>query len=392
MPESFAAPTRFPACVKRRMISAAAAVLPTFMHEPSTSTTGFEIDTRGSGFSEGLKLTVGGQEAKLIKVEPNEVRFEMPKVEGKTGSVHQVVVTHSGRNVPPSQIYLGRLPLVASVEPARGVAGDLVRVRGAGFSGDTTAVRVDGQPALVVAGHASELVVVVPPSSRVQPEVLVPVTVQTGGRTSAEAPIFTLQRLVEGRWVPVFFAGHVGEGGTAGQATVGTELGPVLTGLMLSGRSGAGIATELGTMRISEQIDALETMAVSPIQYLVTPRVVAEVIDGERRVELSSPKPRRGLPESVARTVGAMMKATTTSGTAYRGFHDRRGRRVLSVDVAGKTGSLDRDQPSYLSYSWFVGYAPADKPEVAIAVLLANPPAWYLKAHQAAAMVLDAMY
>ena len=54
-----------------------------------------------------------------------------------------------------------------------------------------------------------------------------------------------------------------------------TELGPVLTGLMLSGRAGAGIATELGTMRISEQIDALETMAVSPIQYLVAPRVLA---------------------------------------------------------------------------------------------------------------------
>ncbi len=53
------------------------------------------------------------------------------------------------------------------------------------------------------------------------------------------------------------------------------ELAPVLTGLMVTGRAGSAIATELGTMRVSEQIDALETMAVSPVQYLVVPRVIA---------------------------------------------------------------------------------------------------------------------
>ncbi len=63
-------------------------------------------------------------------------------------------------------------------------------------------------------------------------------------------------------------------GGTTG-VSIAAELGPVLTSLMLAGRVGAGIATELGTMRISEQIDALESMAVDPIQYLVLPRIVA---------------------------------------------------------------------------------------------------------------------
>jgi phospholipid/cholesterol/gamma-HCH transport system permease protein len=47
---------------------------------------------------------------------------------------------------------------------------------------------------------------------------------------------------------------------------------------MLAGRAGAGIATELGTMRISEQIDALESMAVNPVQYLVLPRIIAAMI------------------------------------------------------------------------------------------------------------------
>jgi phospholipid/cholesterol/gamma-HCH transport system permease protein len=56
------------------------------------------------------------------------------------------------------------------------------------------------------------------------------------------------------------------------------ELGPVFTALMVTGRSGSAITTELGTMRVSEQIDAMESMAVNPIHYLVVPRVVASTI------------------------------------------------------------------------------------------------------------------
>ena len=56
------------------------------------------------------------------------------------------------------------------------------------------------------------------------------------------------------------------------------ELAPVLTGLMVSGRAGSGIATELGTMRVTEQIDALYTMAVNPMQYLVAPRFIAGLV------------------------------------------------------------------------------------------------------------------
>jgi phospholipid/cholesterol/gamma-HCH transport system permease protein len=56
------------------------------------------------------------------------------------------------------------------------------------------------------------------------------------------------------------------------------ELAPVFTGLMVTGRAGSAIATELGTMRVTEQIDAMESMAVSPIQYLVVPRLLASVL------------------------------------------------------------------------------------------------------------------
>lgn len=55
------------------------------------------------------------------------------------------------------------------------------------------------------------------------------------------------------------------------------ELAPVLTALVLSGRVGANIAAELGTMKITEQIDALETLAFNPISYLIIPRVIAGI-------------------------------------------------------------------------------------------------------------------
>ena len=54
-----------------------------------------------------------------------------------------------------------------------------------------------------------------------------------------------------------------------------SELGPVLTGLMVAGRVGAAIAAELGTMRVTEQIDALRTLATHPVDYLVVPRLLA---------------------------------------------------------------------------------------------------------------------
>jgi phospholipid/cholesterol/gamma-HCH transport system permease protein len=56
------------------------------------------------------------------------------------------------------------------------------------------------------------------------------------------------------------------------------ELGPVLTAIMVIGRAGSAMAAELGIMRISEQIDALETMDISPIRFLVSPRFAAAII------------------------------------------------------------------------------------------------------------------
>jgi phospholipid/cholesterol/gamma-HCH transport system permease protein len=56
------------------------------------------------------------------------------------------------------------------------------------------------------------------------------------------------------------------------------ELAPVFTALMVTGRAGSAMTAEIGIMRITEQIDALETMAISPMQYLVAPRILAGVL------------------------------------------------------------------------------------------------------------------
>jgi phospholipid/cholesterol/gamma-HCH transport system permease protein len=59
---------------------------------------------------------------------------------------------------------------------------------------------------------------------------------------------------------------------------MGSQLGPVLTGLMVAGRVGAAIAAEIGTMHVTEQIDALRTLAADPVDYLVVPRFLAMLL------------------------------------------------------------------------------------------------------------------
>ena len=66
--------------------------------------------------------------------------------------------------------------------------------------------------------------------------------------------------------------------GGATSAAIFIELAPVLTGIVIAGRVGASIAAELGTMRVTEQIDALETLAIEPVRFLAAPRFYAGLI------------------------------------------------------------------------------------------------------------------
>ncbi len=110
------------------------------------------------------------------------------------------------------------------------------------------------------------------------------------------------------------------------------------------------------------------------------PRLV-DSIAGTKREPIAA---RRVLPENVARAVSRMMVGTCNFGSAARTFG-----RHAKVTVAGKTGTLSTTTPFYMENSWFVGYAPADKPQIVVSVLLGNPENWHLRGHEAARRMID---
>jgi cell division protein FtsI/penicillin-binding protein 2 len=109
------------------------------------------------------------------------------------------------------------------------------------------------------------------------------------------------------------------------------------------------------------------------------PRLIA-TIDGKPH---AGPKPRRILPAATAKAVAKMMVATCASGSAAKSF------RRKETAVAGKTGTLSRRVPFFIEHSWFVGFAPADEPQVIVSVLLGNPESWHLRGHEAARRLID---
>jgi cell division protein FtsI/penicillin-binding protein 2 len=95
---------------------------------------------------------------------------------------------------------------------------------------------------------------------------------------------------------------------------------------------------------------------------------------------------------STASSVAKMMLETVSQGTSYKAFHDRKGHAFLpDIAVAGKTGTLNQTSPTKL-FTWFVGFAPADNPQVAIAVLVVNDPVWEVKANVLARKALMAFF
>jgi cell division protein FtsI/penicillin-binding protein 2 len=95
-------------------------------------------------------------------------------------------------------------------------------------------------------------------------------------------------------------------------------------------------------------------------------------------------KPRRAIAEATARTVARMMAGTCDDGSAARVFGKHR-----SLRVAGKTGTLSQSKPTFIEHSWFVGFAPADKPELVVSVLIGNSESWHLRGHEVAKRLID---
>ncbi|MFT3699576.1 MAG: penicillin-binding transpeptidase domain-containing protein [Kofleriaceae bacterium] len=112
-----------------------------------------------------------------------------------------------------------------------------------------------------------------------------------------------------------------------------------------------------------------------------TPRLIASIAG----TDYATPTVHRVVSEQVAKAVGRMMVGTCNFGSAAKTFGKR-----AKVTVAGKTGTLATTTPFYMEHSWFVGYAPADKPQIVVSVLLGNPENWHLRGHEAARRLIDA--
>lgn len=124
-------------------------------------------------------------------------------------------------------------------------------------------------------------------------------------------------------------------------------------------------------------------------------RVVRSVVRGKDTLYEFPNEPtvvRRAVKAETADQVTQMMINTVSNGSAYKTFHDAKGRSFLpNIEVAGKTGTLTRHEENR-HYTWLVAFAPANDPEIAVAALVVNTPKWRIKGPDLARDVLRAYF
>ena len=140
---------------------------------------------------------------------------------------------------------------------------------------------------------------------------------------------------------------------------------------------------------------ALIAATVANQGVTLRPRIVEKIFKGREEIWTTPEEPqilRRAIKADTAREVTKMMIQTVASGSGFKTFHDRKRNAFLpGMQVAGKTGTLTRHKANR-HYTWFVGFAPANKPEVAVAALVVNTPIWRIKGPTLAREVLRAYF
>jgi peptidoglycan glycosyltransferase len=138
---------------------------------------------------------------------------------------------------------------------------------------------------------------------------------------------------------------------------------------------------------------ALIAAAVAGDGHLVRPRLVSrlhgpkgQVIDSPIREPMGT-----AMRPGTARILKQIMAKTIKRGTARKSF-SKWPKRLKHIRVGGKTGTLSRRSPTLTAYTWFVGYAPVDNPEVAIAVMVGNGEKWWQRAVDIARDILAAHF
>jgi cell division protein FtsI/penicillin-binding protein 2 len=149
----------------------------------------------------------------------------------------------------------------------------------------------------------------------------------------------------------------------------------------------ANTAAGFGKVKLSPLHGALLASVVANGGVMVPP-VLIDAVEGAAAP--AQAEPWRVVDEPVAAGLARMMRSTVTEGTARRVFR-RVAPSMRGVTVAGKTGSL-ADASPYRDHSWFVGYAPADRPEIAVAAVVVNERLWRVRAPSLAKEALEAYF
>lgn len=151
----------------------------------------------------------------------------------------------------------------------------------------------------------------------------------------------------------------------------------------------ATTAAGFGPVRLSPLHGAVIAALVANGGRFVPPRIV----DSIGGVPVPTGIPQRVLQPQIAATLTRMMQTTVTEGTGRKVFRQSRASRssLRDVSIAGKTGSLS-DKSPFRDYSWFVGFAPAEDPQVAVATVIVNDRVWRVKAPYVAREALRAYF
>ena len=153
---------------------------------------------------------------------------------------------------------------------------------------------------------------------------------------------------------------------------------------------GAGLDHDV---KISPLHAAVIMSAIANGGTMMVPGLTSSIVDA-RGVEkdLFVPRELRRLvtPETSA-SLTRMLSSTVLTGTSRKAFHDRRGRPLLNVTIAAKTGSINGTDPKG-HYSWFAAFAPIQNPQIALVALVINPDKWKIKASQVGEQALEEFF
>ncbi|MDD2308501.1 MAG: penicillin-binding transpeptidase domain-containing protein [Desulfuromonadaceae bacterium] len=153
---------------------------------------------------------------------------------------------------------------------------------------------------------------------------------------------------------------------------------------------GAGLDHDV---KISPLHAAVIMSAIANGGKMMIPGLTSSIVDAHGiEKETFAPRELRRLvtPETSA-SLTRMLSSTVLTGTSRKAFHDRRGRPLLDVTVAAKTGSIDGTDPKG-HYSWFAAFAPIQNPRIALVALVINSDKWKIKASQVGVEALEEFF